>query len=97
MSTTQNSHVLFIGGCADGTRRPNPGVEFFKVARPINPVRFYGETYDACDAAFRCDLYRRETLRTANAEWLVYVFESMTAEDFIEQLISRYPQPKQER
>ena len=80
--------VLFVGGCADGQWREKPDSEFYKIPRP--PLSISPLQRDPIEQMVRCDLYRRERLRSGNREWECYVLDSLNSQDFIERLIDGY-------
>jgi len=88
--------LLYIGGIADGERR------LTKYRRTMIP-RYTGRlTLSDCanpqvDHFSSCitqELYRFERLRGPSGEFAVMVLDTLTADDMIELLISKYPAPK---
>jgi len=77
---TRNCSVLFIGGLADGQRRPDPESPYWKVAGDAPATRADHDFSKPFEYVRTEDLYRRERLRSGREEWVIYVLDSLTTE-----------------
>lgn len=89
--TTKNS-FLFIGGVKDGTRMC---VESHRVDFPVLEESAPTYTPADCDIMrmipFRTERYIAQKFRGFTSDYVVYAEESMTPDEVLEMLISRYP------
>lgn len=87
----RNCSVLFIGGLADGQRRPDPESQYWKVAGAA-PVPCADHDFSKPFEYVRNEaLYRRERLRSGREEWVIYVLDSLTTEQAMGKLVRGYP------
>ena len=85
--------VLFIGGAADGARRPDP-LRNRVLARslPAPPKEFVPSEYDHPQVVAHSESsYRRERVRAGDQEWTIYVEARLTIAEALFMLISKYP------
>ena len=82
--------VLFIGGVLDRRRRQDKKIQYWKVAEPepCPPASFDFST--PAKINLREDLYRRETLKSGETTWVVYVLDSMTVTQAMDALLKGY-------
>ena len=82
--------VLFIGGVLDRRRRRDKNLKYLKVAEPepCPPANF--DFSKPAKINLRKDLYRRETLKSGETTWVVYVLDSMTVTQAMGALIKGY-------
>ena len=88
--------LLYIGGVADGERKLTKHHKTM-VSKFTGAPRLINGMFDdlaAIHSDITQDLYRRERLCGAKRTACVMVLDSMTTDDMIEALISKYPAPK---
>jgi hypothetical protein len=82
--------VLFIGGLADGQRRPDPESHYWKVAGAAPVPRADHDFSTPFEYTRNEDLYRRERLRSGREEWVIYVLDKLTTEQAMGKLVHGY-------
>ena len=83
--------VLFIGGLADGQRRPDPESPYWIVAGAAPVPRADHDYSKPFEYVRNEDVYRRERLRSGQEEWVIYVLASLTTEQGMGKLVRGYP------
>ena len=83
--------VLFIGGLADGQRRPDPESPYWTVAGAAPVPRADHDYSKPFEYVRNEDVYRRERLRSGREEWVIYVLASLTTEQGMGKLVRGYP------
>ena len=83
--------VLFIGGLADGQRRPDPESQYWKVAGDAPIPRADHDYSKPFEYVRNEEVYRRERLRSGREEWVIYVLASLTTEQAMGKLVRGYP------
>ena len=88
--------LLYIGGAADGERRltKHQRTMIPRYARRLTVSDCINPQVDHFSSCITQELYRFERLRGPSGEFAVMVLDTLTADDMIEMLISKYPAPK---
>ena len=90
MLPARNYSVLFLGGIADGQRRPDPERQYWKVAGAAPIPRADHDFSTPFEYVRNEDVYRRERLRSGREEWVIYVLDSLTTEQAMGKLVRGY-------
>jgi hypothetical protein len=83
-------NALFIGGLADGQRRPDPKSQYWKMAAAAPIPRADHDFSKSFEDVRNEDVYRRERLRSGREEWVIYVIDSLTTEQAMGKLVCGY-------
>ncbi len=88
--------LLYIGGIADGERRltKHQRTMIPRYARRLTVSDCINPQVDHSMSCITQHLYRMERIRGPQQGFAVMVLDTLTADDMIEMLISKYPAPK---